>query len=163
VATPKRDPVRAHVIDALTSGHAHAALEDIVKDFPAGLRGAVPTGAPYSAWQLLEHIRLAQEDILAFSRNHDGTYKAPKWPDDYWPSAPEPPSAKAWDASVKAIQKDREAMAALVADPKQDLFTPFPWGEGQTLLREALLIVDHNSYHLGQMVVVRRLLGAWSA
>ena len=118
-----------------------------------------PEGAPHSAWQLLEHLRLAQSDILEFSR--DPRHVSPKWPEGYWPQDPAPPNEKAWDESLAAFRRDNQALRDLVADPKSDLYTPFPWGKGQTLLREALLAADHNSYHLGQLVLVRRLLGAW--
>jgi hypothetical protein len=159
--TPEPDALRAHVIDLLRGGHAHATFDDAVRDLPAKLRGKVPRGLPYSAWQLVEHMRLTQEDILQFSRNYDRSYESPEWPEGYWPSLAEPLDEDDWDASIKGFRADREAIEALVRDPAQDLFAPFPWGEGQTLLREALLVADHTSYHLGQLVVVRRLLGAW--
>jgi hypothetical protein len=116
---------------------------------------------PYSAWQLVEHMRLTQEDILLFSKNRDGSYQSPEWPDGYWPSGEAPLDDEDWEKSIAGFRADRVAFEALVADPAQDLFAPFPWGEGQTLLREGLLIADHTSYHLGQLIVVRRLLGAW--
>ena len=157
----KPDALRTHVLDLLRGGHAHATFDDAVRDLPAKLRGKAPRGLPYSAWQLIEHMRLAQEDILLFSRNTDGTYESPEWPDGYWPSAEAPLDDEDSDKSTVAFRADRAAFEALVLDPAQDLFAPFPWGEGQTLLREAQLIADHTSYHLGQLIVVRRLLGAW--
>jgi hypothetical protein len=108
---------------------------------------------------LLEHIRLALADILEFSR--DARHKSPPWPDGYWPKTAAPPSDGAWDKSIKAVEEHVEAMRKLVADPSHDLFAPLPHGTGQTLLREVLLAADHNAYHLGQLVLVRRALGAW--
>jgi len=148
----------------LDGGQAHATFDQAVKDMPAKLQGAVPHGLPYSAWQLLEHLRLAQRDILDFSRNDDGSYRELKWPDDYWPKKPEPPNADAWQKSIDQIRKDRTAFEALldsVDDP--NLIRPFPWGDGQNLLREALLIADHEAYHVGELVLLRRLLGAWKS
>jgi uncharacterized damage-inducible protein DinB len=151
--------LRVQLTKLLKSGEAHATFEDAVKKFPEALRGVVPKSAEHSAWQVLEHLRLAQEDILDFSVNPE--YKAKEWPKEYWPETAAPPSAKAWDASVHAYLKDREALCALVADPKTDLYAKIPHGDGQTILREALLVADHNAYHLGQLVLLRRLLGAW--
>jgi hypothetical protein len=155
------DALRTHLLDLLHGGHAHATFDDAVRDLPAKLRGKVPRGLPYSAWQLVEHMRLTQEDILLFSKNRDGSYQSPEWPDGYWPSGEAPLDDEDWEKSIAGFRADRVAFEALVADPAQDLFAPFPWGEGQTLLREGLLIADHTSYHLGQLIVVRRLLGAW--
>jgi hypothetical protein len=159
--TAHPDPLRAHLLELLHGGHAHVNFEDAVRDLPARLRGKVPRGLPYSAWQLVEHMRLTQEDILLFSRNYDGTYESPEWPEGYWPSAEAPPDDEDWDKSIAGFRADRAAFEALIREAKQDLFAAFPWGEGQTLLREALLIADHTSYHLGQLVAVRRLVGAW--
>ena len=128
---------------------------------PEKLQGVKPDGLPHTAWMLLEHLRLAQWDILEFSRNPK--YKAQKWPDDYWPKTEAPPSAAAWDKSVKQFRQDLKAMQDLVANPETDLYANIPWGEGQTVLREALLLADHNSHHLGQVIDVRRLLGAWKS
>ena len=151
--------LRKHVVELLTLGHAHATFEQAVKDLPAELRGKVARGAEHSPWQLLEHLRLAQWDILDFSRN--AKYQALKWPDDYWPKEKAPADDKAWDKSVRAFKKDLKEMCALVEDPKTDLFAKISHGDGQTILREALLLADHNAYHVGQLVLVRRLLGAW--
>src|SRR5437870_5365390 len=126
---------------------------------PARLRGAKPPGVPHTPWRLLEHLRIAQWDILEFTR--DPHHVSPPWPEGYWPASDAPPDDGAWDRSVAAFRADLRAMQDLVADPATDLFTPLPHGEGQTALREALLVADHNAYHLGQLVVVRRLLGAW--
>lgn len=155
------DPLRAHVLELLRGGHAHLSFDDAVRDLPADLRGKAPRGSPYTAWQLVEHMRLAQDDILRFSRNTDGSYEELEWPDDYWPKAKAPRDDAEWEASLAALRTDRQAMEALVADPAQDLFAPFPWGDGQTLLREAMLVADHTAYHLGQLVLLRRLIGAW--
>jgi hypothetical protein len=159
---PGRDPVRAHVLDLLRGGHAHATFDAAVRGLPADLRGVAPPGAPYTAWQLVEHLRIAQDDILRFSRNYDRSYVSPKWPEGYWPREPAPADDAAWRSSIRAFRADLRAMEALIEDPAQDLFTPFPWGEGQTLLREALLVADHNAYHIGQLILLRRLLGAWN-
>jgi hypothetical protein len=146
----------------LDGGQAHATFDAAVKDFPAKLRGVVPEGLPYSGWQILEHLRLAQRDILEFSSNADGSYKEKKWPDEYWPKAAEPPSAEVWERSIAQVREDRAAFEKLIASTGDaELVAPFAWGSGQTLLREALLIADHDAYHVGELVVVRRLLGAW--
>jgi uncharacterized damage-inducible protein DinB len=148
----------------LDGGQAHATFEDAVKQLPAELRGTVPEGLPYSAWQLLEHMRIAQRDILDFSRNGDGKYKPLRWPEDYWPDAAEPPEAEAWDRSIEQIHADRTAFEGLLQSADDaELIRPFPWGEGQNLLREALLIADHEAYHVGELVVLRRVLGAWKS
>jgi hypothetical protein len=156
----KHAPLRQHLIDLLKGGNAHASFEDGVRDFPPELRGKRPTGAPHSPWEELEHLRITQWDILEFSRDPD--HKSPKWPDDYWPKNPEPPDDKAWDGSVHAFTQDLNSMCALVADDATDLYARIPHGEGQTILREALLVADHNAYHLGQLVLLRRILGSWS-
>jgi hypothetical protein len=146
----------------LDGGQAHATFDAAVKDFPAKLRGVVPEGLPYSGWQILEHLRLAQRDILEFSSNTDGSYKEKKWPEEYWPKAAEPASEGAWEDSIAKIREDRAAFEKLIASADDaDLVAPFAWGTGQTLLREALLIADHDAYHVGELVIVRRLLGAW--
>jgi uncharacterized damage-inducible protein DinB len=139
---------------------AHADFDAAVSDFPSDLRGIVPPGLPYSAWQVLEHIRLAQEDILEFCRNPH--YKERNWPADYWPSDAEPPNATAWDASAAAYRRDRKALQAMIRDSKCDLFAKVPIGSGQTFLREFLLVADHTAYHVGQLVAMRRLVGAWA-
>ena len=151
--------LRQHLVKLLKGGEAHAVFEDGIKDFPAALRGKTPQGAEHSAWQLLEHLRIAQWDILDFSTNPK--YKEREWPGEYWPETQAPPDAKAWDKSVSAYHKDLKAMCALVEDEKTDLFAPIPHGSGQTILREAMLVADHNAYHLGQIVLLRRLLGGW--
>jgi DinB superfamily len=153
--------LRKQLIAALHGGQAHVTFDDAVKDLPAKLRGTVPTNLPYSAWQILEHIRITQRDILNFSAPPTGGYHALAWPEAYWPKSPEPPSPHAWDNSIAEIHSDLKNFIALIENPKADLFKPFRWGDGQNLLREAILIADHNGYHLGELVVLRRLLGAW--
>jgi hypothetical protein len=147
-------------LDRLLSGEgAHVNFDEAIANLPAGLRGMRPAEAPHSAWEIVEHIRIAQWDMLEFSR--DAKHKSPQWPDGYWPETAEPPNAKAWDESLAAVKRDLGAMRKLVSDPKSDLFAPLAWGDGQTLLREALQMADHNAYHVGEIVLVRRLLGAW--
>src|SRR5438094_7090531 len=148
------DPVREQVLALLKGGNAHVSFDNVFKDFPVNLRGEKPAGAPHTAWQLLEHMRIAQWDILEFSRNPK--HISPKWPEGYWPPTEAPPAKADWSKSVQAFRADLKAMQKLAADPAQDLFAPIPHGEGQTLLREALLVADHNAYHLGQLVMLRR-------
>jgi uncharacterized damage-inducible protein DinB len=144
----------------LDGGQAHAKLDDAVAGVPYELQGKVPEGLPYSPWQLLEHIRVAQKDILEFSDNADGSYKPMKWPDDYWLKDAAPPDAHAWEKSVAALKKDRASFEKLLKE--RDLIEPFPWADdGQNLLREAFLIAAHESYHTGELIVTRRLLGNW--
>ena len=156
----KDKALRQHLLDLLKGGHAHATIHDALRDFPVELRGKRPRGAPHSPWELLEHMRIAQWDILEFSRDPD--HVSPKFPDGYWPAKPEPPDEKAWDRSVNGFCQDLNSMCALVADDATDLYARIPHGEGQTVLREALLTADHNAYHLGQLVLLRRTLGAWT-
>jgi hypothetical protein len=151
--------LRDHLLYALRESGAHATFDETIADFPAALRGKRADGFPHTAWMLLEHLRLAQWDILEFSRN--GKHISPKFPDGYWAQEPAPPSAAAWDESVKKFQKDLQAMQDLVASPKTDLYAKLPWGDGQTVLREAILLIDHNAYHVGQLVMLRKTLGAW--
>jgi hypothetical protein len=155
----KPDALRKHALEALKGKSAHVDFDAAVARFPVKRAGEKPEDAPYSAWQLLEHMRIAQWDILEFSRNPK--HVSPAWPEGYWPGAESPPGKAAWGESVRAFRADLKAMMDLVADPRRDLLAPFPHGQGQTLLREALLVADHNSYHLGQLVMLRRLLGAW--
>ena len=158
VRPDKDEALRNHVVELLKGGHAHATFESAVRDFPAELRGKKVKGAPYTAWQLLEHIRIALWDILEFTRNP--RHISPKWPEGYWPEKAAPADG-AWEKSVRRVRADMKAMEKLVLDPASDLLKPFAHGEGQTLLREALLVADHNAYHVGQLVMLRRLLGAW--
>jgi hypothetical protein len=151
--------LRKHLIELLDWGHAHVTFERAIGGLPANLRGAKPPGLPHTPWRLLEHMRICQWDILRFSI--DAKHVSPEFPAGYWPAGDAPPDASAWDRSIAAFRADLQAMMDLVANPKTDLFAPIPHGQGQTILREALLLADHNSYHLGQLVTVRRLLGAW--
>ena len=155
-----RDALREQLARFLDWRDAHADFDAAVAGIPPELRGAAPAGLPYSAWQLLEHMRIAQEDILDFCVNP--RYRERTWPDDYWPATPAPPRAMAWDESIAAYRRDREAMQQLARDPDIDLHAVVPHGSGQTYLREILLVADHAAYHIGQLVLVRRLLGIWS-
>jgi hypothetical protein len=148
--------LRKHVDNLLLMKGAHLTFADAVANFPAALRGKKPAGAPHSAWELLEHMRIAQEDILDFSRNPD--YREKKFPDDYWPSTAEPPDDQAWDHSIQEFQQDLKQLQELLADTRHDLLAKLPHGKGQTLLREALITADHNAYHLGQFMFLRKML-----
>ena len=161
MAGPKdRDQaLREHVVYLLQGGGAHAKFEDVVTDVPAEVWGKKVDGLPHTLWMLLEHIRIAQWDILEFSR--DAKHVSPKWPKGYWPKSESPANAAAWNESIKTVRADLKATEELVENPKTDLFAKLAWGDGQTVLREALLVADHNAYHLAQMVDLRRLLGAW--
>ena len=150
--------IRKHVNNLLRMKGAHIAFDDAVADFPRAMRGAKPAGVPHSAWELLEHMRLAQEDILDFSRNP--RYRDKTFPDDYWPATEAPPNDEAWESAVRKFQRDLKEMQALVADTANDLLARIPHGQGQTLLREALLVADHSAYHLGQLVFLRKMLEA---
>ncbi len=151
--------VRKHLLHLLRGGGAHLSFDAAIAGLPAKLRGTRPAGLPFTAWRLLEHMRIAQWDILEFSR--DPKHVSPASLEDYWPKTDAPPSDLAWQKSVKAFRKDLKAMQELVANPKTDLFARILHGTGQTILREALLVADHNAYHLGQIVMLRRLLRAW--
>lgn len=151
--------LRKHLVGLLREGYAHADFDAAIAGLPAKARGAKVRGVPHSAWQLLEHLRIAQWDILDFSR--DPKHVSPEFPSGYWPKTAGPPNAAAWKSSVRTFRADLRAMARLVANPRTDLFARIPHGQGQTILREALLVADHNAYHLGQLVMLRRLLGVW--
>jgi len=156
---PDDSALRDHLLELLHGGNAHTTFDDAVNGFPVELAGVRPEGAPHSAWELIEHIRIAQEDILRFSQSD--AHKSPPWPKGYWPGFPGPAREGQWQETVDAVRRDLAEFESLLKDPAQDLFRKLPWGEGQTLLREALLLADHNAYHVGQLVLVRRLLGAW--
>jgi hypothetical protein len=151
--------LKKHLVDLLNASNAHATFEQAIKKFPAELRGKTPEGAEHSAWELLEHLRIAQWDILEFIR--DPKHKSPDFPSGYWPRVAEAPSASAWDNSVQGFRKDLNDLTYLVTDDATNLFAKIPHGDGQTILREVLLVADHNAYHVGQFILVRRLLGAW--
>jgi hypothetical protein len=148
--------LRRHLVSLLTKAEAHVDVASTLKEFPPPFRGRKPQGAPHTPWQLLEHMRLAQWDILRFSV--DSKHVSPKWPEGYWPKQDAPSSEKAWKESVQRFLADLDAMCDLVRDKENDLFAPIAHGDGQTLLREALLVADHNSYHLGQLMMVRKTL-----
>src|SRR5271157_5636507 len=148
------EALRQQVAKVLDWGEAHVDFERALEDLAFDQQGRVPAGLPYSAWQLLEHMRIALWDILEFTRGSERT--SPKWPEGYWPATVAPPDDKAWKHSVDSFQGDLEGMRKLIADPARDLFQPLAHGTGQTLLREALLAADHNAYHLGQLVLVRK-------
>ena len=151
--------LRAQLGRILSWQDAHVGFEKAVEGLAPKFRGVRPEGSPHSAWEIVEHLRLTQHDILDFCRNPK--YEELNWPDDYWPKSPAPPSDRAWDDSISAFREDREAMEALAMDESVDLFAKIPHGSGQTYIREILLVADHNAYHLGQLVTVRRQLGAW--
>lgn len=148
--------LRRHLLVMLRGEGAHQSFDEVIHDFPEECRGTIVKGIPYTPWQLLEHMRIAQWDILEFSR--DARHVSPAFPDGYWPKTEIPPNGAAWDTSVRHFRKDLEAMQKLVQDPSTDLYALIPHGDGQTILREALLVADHNAYHLGQLVLFRRLL-----
>lgn len=154
------EALRKQLIWLLNRGGAHADFEAAIGGLPVKFRGSKPAGAEHTPWQVIEHMRLAQWDILEFSR--DSKHVSPDFPDGYWPPTEAPPGAKAWDKSIASFQSDLDAMTALVEDPATDLFATIPHGDGQTVLREAMLVADHNAYHLGELVLLRRLLGTWS-
>ena len=151
--------LRQHLVELLQGGSAHTRFDDVIKQVPAKLYGAKAAGLPHSPWMLLEHLRIAQWDILEFSRNRK--HKSPAWPHGYWPKSSAPSSPAAWAQSVKNFRKDVKTMRTLVSNSKTDLYKTIPWGDGQTILREALLVADHNAYHIAQLVDVLRVLGAW--
>lgn len=165
VAKPKpRSPdtdksLRDHVVALLGEPHAHVPFKDAIADWPPAARGTKPPGQPFTAWRLLEHIRISQWDILKFTKS--AKHVSPKWPAGYWPASDAPPDSAAWDKSVAQVERDLEEMQRLVRDPTVGLFTRIPHGTGQTPLREALVLADHNAYHIGQLVLLRRLLGIW--
>ena len=150
------DDLRKHLVNLLDMQGAHIDFDAAIRDFPAELRGSKPAGGPHTPWQLLEHMRIAQWDILEFSR--DGKHVSPDFPGGYWPKSAAPPTDAAWNTSIEKFRHDLDEMKKLVSDPRQDLYARIPHGEGQTLLREALLVADHNSYHLGQIVYARKQL-----
>ncbi len=152
--------IRDHLGHMVGGEGAHAGFDKIVANFPVALRGVVPDGTAHSAWQLLEHLRIAQWDILEFSR--DAEHQSPEFPTGYWPESALPPSEAAWDNSIESFKADRQEMVALVANPATDVFATIPHGTGQTVFKEAYVVAKHNSYHLGELVMLRRLLGIWS-
>jgi hypothetical protein len=156
---PNDQALREQLVKLLSSAEAHADFDAAVNNFPAELRAKKPEGAEHSPWQLLEHLRIAQWDILEYAIN--AQHQSPKWPEGYWPESAAPASAKEWDESVRSFRHDLKRLCELVSDDSTDLYAKIPHGEGQTILRQALLTADHNAYHVGQLVLVRKLLGAW--
>jgi uncharacterized damage-inducible protein DinB len=151
--------LRKHLVELLRGGGAHADPDTSLKDFPLDKATTKPAGSPHSVWQLLEHLRIALHDLLDYSTNSH--YVELKWPEDYWPSSEQPPSAEEWNKSIQAFKADLKEFEDLVNDEASNLYAEIPWGKGQTLLRETLLAADHNSYHLGQIVLLRKQLGEW--
>lgn len=154
-------PLREQLVRLLAWEDAHVGFDTAIADIPADRRGVQPAGLPYSPWQLLEHLRRTQRDILEFCLNP--RYRELNWPEDYWPATPAPASPAAWDDSIREFQRDRKALQQLAEDPKVDLAARIPHGTGQTYLRELLLVADHSAYHIGELIVVRRLLGIWKS
>ncbi len=151
------DALRLHLVELLDGGKAHIRFDEAVRDWPVDLRGRKPEGAAHTPWETLEHLRICQRDILLFSK---GPHVSPEWPEGYWPATEQPPSEGAWNEAVESFRADLAEMTALVEDAESDLFTPFEWGDGQTLLREAMLTADHNAYQLGELMALRNMLGA---
>ena len=149
--------LRQHLLYLLKESGAHATFDDVIGDWPVQLAGAKVANFPHTAWMLLEHLRIAQWDILEFSRNPK--HVSPSWPQGYWPSSEAPENEEAWNAAIAAVKNDLREMATLVSDPKVDLYAKIPWGDGQTVLREALLAADHNAYHIGQLAMLRKCIG----
>ena len=158
-SAPLQPQLRDQLARLLDWHDAHASFDAAVDGLAPAQRGVRPAGSPHSPWELVEHVRRAQHDILDFCRDPD--YRELEWPADYWPESVAPPTPEAWDESVAAVRRDRDALRELAADPAVDLFAAIPHGTGQTVLRELLLAADHTAYHVGQLVLTRRLLGAW--
>lgn len=154
-----RPDMLRHLTHLLEGGNAHVSFFHAVENMPSADLGIKPEGLPYSIWQLVEHIRITQWDILEFCRSK--THVSPKWPDEYWPAKEAPARGADWEKTLSAIRTDLEAFVALLSDARRDLLAPLPWGEGQCLFSEAMLIADHTSYHTGEILVLRRLLGSW--
>jgi hypothetical protein len=160
MATTLDSALRDHLARLLAWADAHVGYDRAVADVPADLRGVRPTGLPHSAWELVEHLRITQRDILEFCRHPE--YTELDWPDEYWPPAPAPSDPHAWDESVRRYREDRQQLQRLAADASVDLSATIPHGTGQTYLRELILVADHSAYHVGQLVLVRRALGIWT-
>ena len=156
------EPLLKQLLALLDGGQAHATFAAAVESLPSELRGVVPEGLPHSAWQIVEHLRIAQKDILDFSDPPATGYQHLKWPDAYWPQSPVPPTPDDWEEAISTTEADLESFKTLLTRPEADLYVPFAWGKGQNLLREALLIADHNAYHTAELIVLRRLLGCWN-
>jgi hypothetical protein len=157
----KLKTLQEHLVELLKGGQAHVNFEDAVKSWPGILQGKKPRGAAHSPWEVLEHMRIAQWDILEFTRNPK--HVSPEFPKGYWPETPAPPNKNAWEKSVKGFRADLNAMIQIVESESTDLYAPIPHGDGQVALREMLVLADHNAYHLGELVLLRRLQGAWNS
>ncbi|AXC15889.1 hypothetical protein ACPOL_6677 [Acidisarcina polymorpha] len=153
--------LREQLVELLRGGSAHADVNSVLADFPTEKRAAKPQGAPYNAWQLLWHIHFTLHDLLDFCTNPK--YLAPKWPDDYWPAEHVPPSEDAWDSVARGLQADLAEFQKIIMDPAENMYATIPWGDGQTVLREIFLAADHTSYHLGQIVLLRKQLDSWKS
>lgn len=151
--------VREQLVKLIQWEDAHVGFDRALEELPVASRGQVPQDMTHSIWQIVEHLRISQDDIIEFS--HNPKYREKKWPDQYWPAAHAPADEDAWQASIAAFHEDQKKFCDLLMDPARDLCVPLPWGQGQTLMREALLIADHNAYHVGQIVAARRALGVW--
>ena len=151
--------LRQHVVKLLTSQDAHVDFETAIKDLPAKVRGQRPKGAEHSPWEVLEHLRITQWDLLEFAINPQ--HKSPEFPAGYWPASQAPAGDAEWDRSAENFRKDLKRLCELVSTESMDLFAKIPHGDGQTVLRQALVTADHNGYHLGELVLLRRMLGAW--
>ncbi|HET9098963.1 MAG TPA: DinB family protein [Acidobacteriaceae bacterium] len=158
-STDPHHSIRNELSAFLRGDQAHASLDAAVKNMPAALLDKKPAGSPHNSWQMLEHIRITLHDLLEFCTNPH--YEAPRWPEGYWPAEEIPKSATAWNHCVAGIHTDLKAFDKLIQDPKTDLTEKIPWGDGQTILREILLAGDHTSYHLGQLILLRKQLDAW--
>ena len=155
----KQKSLSEHLVELLAGGHAHVDFESAVKDWPADLQGKKPEGAAHTPWEVLEHMRIAQWDILEFTRN--SKHVSPEFPAGYWPKTQAPPDNKAWNKTLAAFRSDLKAMIKIAQSKSTDFFTPLRHDDGQTVLREVLLVADHNAYHLGELLLLRRQLGAW--
>lgn len=156
---PHEPILRQQLAELIRGGNAFTPLEHALENIPYNKTGIVPEGLPYSLWQLTEHLRITQHDIYDFCINPE--YQPIKWPDAYWPASTAPENEQAWQQTTRQVLADRQQMIQLVEDSRKELYAPFPHGDGQNLLREALLVAEHNAYHTGQIVLVRRLLGIW--
>jgi len=154
-----RDAIVNALMGLLTNGHAHIPFERAIQNIPPGYRGVLAEGLPYSIWQLIVHIRIMQWDILEFAKQ--AKHKSPAWPDGFWPEGPGSPGEMDWTYSLSQIRRDKQEMIALLQDPKNNIFEPFPYDKSHSLVTEALLIADHTSYHTGQIIAIRRNLGIW--
>ncbi|TPE42163.1 DinB family protein [Pontibacter mangrovi] len=153
--------LRDHLVKLIRGSQAFQPVGTLLQGLTAETAGKTIPHLPYTIWQLVDHMRFTVEDILEFV--HNPKYKEPNWPDDYWPTTKAPASQQALDKSIQALHKSMEEMVQLVQDPAHDLYKPIPHGDGQTLLREAILVGEHTAYHLGQVVLMRRLLGDWES